>query len=114
VGEVTTSYKSNIDAELYEPFMIEGRQVGKVHWLRTDSGGVGVLNAGVWKAEPGSFDYVFETDETFLLLDGSVTVDTHDGSSVELHKGDIVSFVAGTKATWHVLEPSKKFFVVSG
>jgi uncharacterized cupin superfamily protein len=108
------SYKSNVYADVYEPFMVEGSQVGDVHWLRDTAGGVGVLSAGLWKAEPGSFDYVFETDETFLLLSGRVTVDTDDGASVELKEGDIASFVAGTKATWHVLEPSKKFFVVSG
>jgi uncharacterized protein len=107
------SYKSNVDAEAYEPFMVGDRQIGVVHWLRDTAGGEGILWTGLWKAEPGSFDYVFESDETFLLLSGAVTVDTGD-ESVELKKGDMVSFVAGTRATWHVLEPSKKFFVVSG
>jgi uncharacterized protein len=108
------SYKSNVHADVYEPFMVGERQVGDVHWLRDTAGGVGVLFAGLWKAQPGSFDYVFETDETFLLISGRVTVDIDDGASVELKEGDIASFVAGTRATWHVLEPSKKFFVVSG
>lgn len=107
------SYKSNVDAESYVPFMVGDTQVGVVHWLRDTAGGDGVLWTGLWKAEPGSFDYVFESDETFLLLSGAVNVDTGD-ETVELKAGDLVSFVAGTKATWHVLEPSKKFFVVSG
>ena len=94
--------------------MVEDTQIGEVHWPRDTSGGQGVLFTGLWKAEPESFDYVFTTDDTFLLLQGSVTVDTDNGESVRVEEGDVVSFVAGTKATWHVHQPSKKFFVVSG
>jgi uncharacterized cupin superfamily protein len=107
------AYTSNVEAESYEPFIVGGQQIGLVHSLRDTAGGQGVLNAGLWKAEPGSFDFVFETDETFLLLSGAVRIDV-DGEILELRKGDLVSFVAGTKTIWHVLEPSKKFFVVSG
>jgi uncharacterized cupin superfamily protein len=108
------AYQSSTVAETYEPFMVDGKQIGEVHWLRDTAGGDGVLLTGLWRAEPGSFDYAFETDETFLLLEGAVSIDLEDGETVELKKGDLVSFVAGSKATWHVRSASKKFFVCSG
>ena len=52
--------------------------------------------------------------ETFLLLEGSVSIDVEGGETVDLEEGDMVSFSAGTKAVWHVHRASKKFFVVSG
>ena len=90
------------------------QQIGEVHRLRDTSGGVGVLFAGLWRSEPGTFEYTFATDETFLLLEGSVSIDVEGGETVDLEEGDMVSFSAGTKAVWHVHRASKKFFVVSG
>jgi len=107
-------YQSSTDADSYEPFMVDGSQIGEVHWLRDTAGGDGILMAGLWRAEPGSFPYTFAADETFLLLEGSVSIDVDGGETVELNEGDLVSFVAGTQATWHVRRASKKFFVVSG
>ena len=107
-------YQSNTKADSYEPFMVEDTQIGEVHWLRDTSGGAGVLFTGLWRSEPGTFEYTFATDETFLLLEGSVSIDVEGGETVDLDEGDMVSFSAGTKAVWHVHRPSKKFFVVSG
>jgi len=107
-------YQSRSDADSYEPFMVDQSQIGEVHWLRDTAGGDGLLLTGLWRAEPGTFPYTFAADETFVLLEGSVSIDLENGETVELNEGDLVSFVAGTKATWHVRQPSKKFFVVSG
>jgi len=107
-------YQSSTDADSYEPFMVDDKQIGEVHWLRDTAGGDGTLLTGLWRAEPGSFPYTFTADETFLLLEGSVSIDLDSGESVHLKVGDLVSFVAGAQATWHIHEASKKFFVVSG
>lgn len=111
-------YRSNDAPTAWEPFpiegVIEGEPDGKVHWLRQDSGGEGMLLTGVFTGQPSRFPYVFGGDETFHVLEGRVTITVEGGESVEVSSGDIVSFAKGTVAEWHIHEPAKKFFVISG
>ena len=105
---------SNIGTEDYEPFEHEGERFGDVHWLRVGSGGEGVLYSGLWTHGPADLPYVFPGDETFHVLEGEVTIDVEGGESVTLRPGDIASFAKGQSSTWHITEPFKKFFVISG
>jgi|SRR5689334_4981643 uncharacterized cupin superfamily protein len=114
MSTVADVQKSSISAENYEPFMYEGKELGEVSWLRTESGGEGMLFAGLWRTEPVTVDYTFEGDETFHVLKGRVTIDVEGQSPVELGVGDIASYRKGTKSIWRVTEPFQKFFVISG
>jgi uncharacterized protein len=105
---------SNIATEDYEPFMIEGEQVGEVHWLRVGSGGEGELYTGLWTHGPGTIPYVFPGDETLHVLEGEATIEIEGGETVTIASGDIVSFTKGQVATWNITKPFKKFFVISG
>jgi len=105
---------SNIGTQDFEPYEQEGFNFGDVHWLRIGSGGDGVLYAGLWKHGPADFLYVFPGDETFHVLEGEVTIDVEGGESVALRPGDIASYSKGQSSTWHITQPFKKFFVISG
>lgn len=105
---------SNISTQSFEPFISAGQPFGEVHWLRTECGGEGQLYAGLWKHGRAQFDYVFPGDETFEVLEGRVRITITDGNTVELKPGDIVSFAKGQASSWEILEPLKKFFVISG
>lgn len=105
---------SNVSTQEYEPFMVENQQVGEIHWLRTASGGDGVLYTGLWRCEPSTFPYVFEGDETFHVLEGEVRVELKGGGTVDLKPGDVASFTKGQESTWTIKSPFKKFFVISG
>ncbi len=105
---------SNIATDEYEPFLNEGEAFGDVHWLRVGSGGDGVLYTGLWTHDPADLPYVFPGDETFHVLEGEVTIDVEGGDSVTLKAGDIASFSKGQSSTWHITQPFKKFFVISG
>jgi len=105
---------SNVGTQDYEPFEHEGEHRGAVHWLRVGSSGDGVLYAGLWMHSHADFQYVFPGDETFHVLEGEVTIDVEGGESVTLRPGDIASYAKGQVSTWHVREPFKKFFVISG
>ena len=71
--------------------------------------------AMLWRCDPMSFDYVFPGDESFLVLAGSVRIVLEDGGeTIELRTGDVASFPKGTRSVWTILEPLKKFTVVSG
>jgi uncharacterized cupin superfamily protein len=93
---------------------VEGKQYGEVHWLRTESGGEGVLYTGLWRAEPQDIPYVFPGDETFEVLEGAVHIEVEGGETVDLKVGDVASFPKGASSTWTVKSPFKKFFVISG
>ena len=105
---------SNIATQQYEPFIAAGQPFGEVHWLRTASGGAGQLFTGLWKHGCATFDYVFPGDETFQVLEGTVSISIAGGQTVDLGPGDIVSFAKGQASTWTIKTPLKKFFVISG
>lgn len=105
---------SNIATEEYEPYFAEGKRFGDVHWLRTESGGEGMLLSGFWRHEPAELPYEFAGDETVLVLDGEVVIEIAGEASVTLRRGDVASFTKGTTSTWRITQPFKKFFVVSG
>jgi len=98
------------------PFEVihEGSPQAKVHWLRSSTHGEGQLLTGTFTAQPCSVGYEFIGDESLHLLEGRVTVEMEGGETVSLGPGDIASFPKGAKSVWHIHEPMKKFFVISG
>ena len=106
-----TSPTDDVD---YDPYVVDdaGTTVGAVHWLRkTDDPSVQV---GLWQVEPGEFDkgeYVFPSNETIMVLEGEVTIELEDGRSFHMKTGDIGSFEQGTRSTWTITAPFRKFFV---
>ena len=106
--------RTHVDATTYEPFLVNGVPFGEVHWLRTTSSGGGTLFTGLWRHPAGQFEYVFPADETFHLLEGRLRIALAGGPTLELVPGDVVSFPQGEASTWTILEPMKKFFVISG
>ena len=107
-------WHTQIGTTAYEPFLVEGRPFGEVHWLRNGGSGNGLLLTGLWKHPPGMFDYTFPADETLHVLEGRVRIRLSGDNEVELQPGDLASFAKGTPSTWTILEPLKKFFVISG
>lgn len=105
--------KSTISTEAYEPFMVEDKQAGEVHWLtQTNSSGQPTYS-GLWRCEPLTFEYEFPGDEIFQVLQGNLLIEFSDGENVKLQEGDIVSFNKGRKSTWTIQNSFKKFFVIS-
>ena len=97
----------------YEPFVIDGIQVGEYRRIRPEGRGADTLDAGLWRSEPATYDYFFATDEAFHVLDGAVTIELPDsGETLDLRTGDIGYFKAGTRSVWTISERFKKFVVV--
>jgi uncharacterized protein len=94
--------------------VLSGDPAARVAWLRTGSGGAGVLYTGMFTAEPSTFRYSFAGDESFHVLDGDLDIQVDGGEAVTLGPGDIVSFPKGASSTWTVRAPLRKFFVISG
>jgi uncharacterized protein len=103
-----------VDAEGYEPDIIDGTQVGEFRGLAPTAASANELDVGVWRSDPATYDYLFENDEAFHVVAGAATVDLPDtGERIELRVGDIAYFRAGTRSVWTITEPFKKFVVMS-
>jgi uncharacterized cupin superfamily protein len=111
--------RSTVATDVYERYdgfeaVLSGDPAARVSWLRTTSGGDGVLYAGMFTVEPATFRYAFTGDETFHVLEGDVEIALDGGPSTRLRPGDIASFPKGATSTWTVVAPLKKFLVISG
>jgi uncharacterized cupin superfamily protein len=102
----------HLDAEEYEPDIIDGVQVGEFRQVQTAARNS--MEAGLWRSDPSVEDYFFEVDEVFLVLEGSVEIELPDhGETISMSVGDIGYFDAGTRSVWRFTEPFKKFVVLA-
>ena len=69
---------------------------------------LGVFNWPIWEKEESEFEWYYDADETFYVLEGEVEVEFDDGETVRFEKGDLVSFRSGTKCKWKVIKPIRK------
>lgn len=103
------------DSTEFEPMLVDGVQVGEVHWLRSQGSHGNAHEACLWRTgAPASYEYLFTGDESFQVLEGSATIELIDtGERIEVRAGDLASFPAGTRSVWTFAEPFKKFTVIS-
>jgi len=103
------------DATDFEPDVIDGEPLGEVHLLRSEGSHGNPHEACLWRtAAPARYEYLFEGDESFVVLEGSTTIElVETGELIELKAGDIASFDKGTRSVWSFTEPFKKFTVIS-
>jgi uncharacterized cupin superfamily protein len=103
-----------VDAEGYEPDIIDGTQVGEFHQIEPMKGSPGKLDASLWRSDPATYDYLFDGDEAFHVVEGAATVELLDtGERIELRAGDVAYFKAGTRSVWTITQPFKKFTVIA-
>ncbi len=62
-----------------------------------------------WECGPSDFDWEYTSQETFYVKQGKVIVDLEDGKAA-FGKGDLVTFPAGCRCTWHVKEKVTKVY----
>lgn len=63
----------------------------------------------VWEKEESTFDWHYDTEETFYVVEGEATV-TWDGGEISFGPGDLVTFPAGLSCTWHVKKRIRKYY----
>ena len=63
----------------------------------------------MWEKEESVFDWYYDGEETFYVLEGDVTV-TWDGEQISFGVGDLVTFPKGLKCTWHIKKKIRKHY----
>lgn len=94
--------------------VISGAPDCRVKLLRTIGVTTKELKACFFSADVSVFNWVFEQDESFVLLDGHLSLTMSDGVKYEVTPGQALSIAGGTHAVCSVLKPSRKFTVVTG
>ncbi len=103
-----------VDAEGYEPDIIDGIKVGEFHQIEPAGGSAKKLDACLWRSDPATYEYRFDGDEAFHVLEGMATVELPDSEEkLELRAGDVAYFSAGTRSIWTITQPFKKFTVIA-
>jgi uncharacterized protein len=99
----------------YQPMFIGGEQVGEAQALRAEGSHGNEHEACLWRTDaPARYDYYFTGDESFYVLEGSVSIElAQAGERIDLKAGDIASFPKGTRSVWTFSEPFTKFTVIS-
>ena len=62
----------------------------------------------VWHSTEGKFDWFYDFDETILILDGSIVLESDGMPPKRYGVGDVVFFRDGAHAKWHVEGHVKK------
>ena len=67
-----------------------------------------------WQKEVSTFDWTFFEQEIAYILDGECVITPIGGTPISFGKGDLVTFPAGLKASWQVLQPLNKHYQLDG
>ena len=114
---ITDPSLATLGAERWEPFHVDGRRMGSMHWLRVpDADGRGPV-AAIWRVLPGEapdeIPYEFAGDELWHVLEGAIEVVFDDGRHHVLRAGDVAAFPRGPRATFRPHVPFKKLYMVA-
>lgn len=108
----------HLDTSEFTPMTIDGEAHGEVHFFRDDSAHSRLNRVAVWRLTadqvPYESPYDFRSDETILIVEGELEMTFEDGSIRVLRTGDVISILAGTRTTWRINSPFKKFVVEVG
>ena len=62
-----------------------------------------------WEKEESVFEWYYDSQETFYVIEGDVTVTWNEGE-ISFGKGDLVTFPSVLKCTWHVKKKIRKHY----
>jgi hypothetical protein len=62
----------------------------------------GLASTMVWECSEGKFNWYYDFDETILILEGSIVVESDTMPATRYVAGDVIFFRDGAHARWHV------------
>ena len=84
-----------------EPSWItEGNPVAQWHVLSRSADGLATTM--VWECSEGRFNWYYDFDETILILEGSIVLESDGMPPTRYTAGDVIFFKDGAHAKWHV------------
>lgn len=62
----------------------------------------------IWECSEGVFNWYYDLDETIVILEGSIVLESATMSPTRYGPGDFVFFRNGAHAKWHVVDRVRK------
>jgi uncharacterized protein len=92
---------SNLTPSPIEPsWIIEGNPVAQSSLLsKSDDGQAWTV---VWQCSEGKFHWYYDCDETMLILEGSIVLESDAMPPTRYEPGNVILFKDGAHAKWHV------------
>ena len=103
----TTNLVVNLTPRPIEPsWIIEGNPVAQSCVLSNSADGL--ASTIVWECTEGKFNWYYDFDETILILEGSIVLESDTMKPVRYSAGDVIFFRDGAHARWHVEDRVRK------
>jgi uncharacterized cupin superfamily protein len=103
----TTNLVVNLTPRPIEPsWIIEGNP--EAQWCVLSKSADGLASTMVWECSEGKFNWFYDFDETVLILEGSIVVESDTMPPTRYGPGDVIFFRDGAHARWHVEGRVKK------
>ncbi|MGA2057038.1 MAG: cupin domain-containing protein [Bradyrhizobium sp.] len=97
----TTNLVVNLTPRPIEPsWIIEGNPVAQ--WCVLSKSADGLASTMVWECSEGRFNWYYDFDETIMILEGSIVLESDTMRSTRYGPGDVIFFRNGAHARWHV------------
>jgi uncharacterized protein len=97
----TTNLVVNLTPKPIEPsWIIEGNPVSRSHILSTSADGT--ASTIIWSSTEGRFNWYYDFDETIMILEGSIVLESEGLPPKRYGVGDVIFFRDGAHAKWHV------------
>jgi uncharacterized protein len=87
-------------------WIIEGRP--DASWCVLSKSADGLASTMVWHCTAGKFDWYYDFDETILILEGGIVLESDTMPPTRYGPGDVIFFKDGAHARWHVESHVKK------
>jgi uncharacterized cupin superfamily protein len=81
-------------------WIVEGDPVAQASVLSKSTDGLAWTM--VWQCSDGKFNWYYQVDETILILEGSIVLESDTMSPTRYGPGDVIFFKDGAHAKWHV------------
>lgn len=103
----TGSIHNNLrPAPINPDWVIDGNpSANNAELFRSDDG---LSSTVLWECSPGRFIWIYDTEETIHILEGSIVLDDGINPARRYGAGDVVFFPAGAKVQWTVEQRVRK------
>jgi uncharacterized protein len=103
----TTNLAVNLTPRPIEPsWIIEGKPDARSCMLSQSADRL--ASTMVWECSAGKFNWYYDFDETILILEGSIVLESDTMPSKRYVAGDVIFFKDGAHARWHIEDRVRK------